>query len=139
MVLFSWPESRARLDQLRLARTALSGSNTSVLAVPVNDPRQQDLAAITTDMPFPVVTQGAPEKARSYSLLRRTLANPDLFGKGTIPTHMEFLLDRYGYLRARWIPAWDGAGWADTSLLMKQIDQLNREKEILPPPSDHVH
>jgi len=139
LVLFSWPESRARLDQLRLAYATLSGGNTVVLAAPVNDPNPQDLAAITADMPFPVVTQGAPEIARSYALFRRTLGNPDLLGEGTSPKHMEFLMDRYGYLRARWIPAGDGAGWTDIGALMRQIDQLNREKEIRPPPGDHAH
>ena len=141
LVLFSWPESRARLDQLRQAYATLRGSNTNtmVLAVPMNDPSLKDLAAITADMPFPVVTQGAPEIARSYALFRRTLSNPDLVGAGTIPKHMEFLIDRYGYLRARWIPAVDGAGWTDIGTLVQQIEQLNREKEIRPPPDDHVH
>jgi putative copper resistance protein D len=139
LVLFSWPESRERLSQLRLAYPTLSGGNTVVLAVPVNNPSPQDLTAITADMPFPVATQGAPEIARSYALFRRTLSNPDLAGEGTSPKHMEFLMDRYGYLRARWIPAVDGAGWTDIGELMRQIDQLNREKEIRPPPDDHVH
>ncbi len=139
LVLFSWPESRARLDQLRLAYAMLSGDNTVVLAVPVNDPNQQDMAAITAGMPFPVTTQGAPEIARSYALFRRTLNNPDLAGEGTSPKHMEFLIDRYGYLRARWIPEVDGAGWTDIGALMREIGQLNREGEIRPPPDDHVH
>jgi putative copper resistance protein D len=139
LVLFSWPESRARLDQLRLAYATLSDSNTVVLAVPVNNPSPQDLAAITAEIPFPIATQGAPEIARSYALFRRTLSNPDLAGEGTLPKHMEFLMDRYGYLRARWIPAVDGAGWTDIGELMRQIAQLNREKEIRPPPDDHVH
>jgi len=52
---------------------------------------------------------------------------------------MEFLIDRYGFLRARWIPAVDGTEWSDIGLLMRQIDQLNQEKEIRPPPDDHVH
>jgi len=126
---------------LRQAYATLRGSNTNtmVLAVPMNDPSLKDLAAITADMPFPVVTQGAPEIARSYALFRRTLSNPDLVGAGTIPKHMEFLIDRYGYLRARWIPAVDGAGWTDIGTLVQQIEQLNREKEIRPPPDDHVH
>jgi putative copper resistance protein D len=139
LVLFSWPESRTRLDQLQLAYASLRGSNTVVLAVPINNPGPQDLAAITADMPFPVATQGATEIARSYALFRRTLSNPDLSGEGTSSKHMEFLIDRYGYLRARWIPAVDGAGWTDIGELMRQIDQLNREKEIRPPPDDHVH
>jgi len=139
LALFSWPESRARLDELKQAYPALSNSDTIVLAVPINDLNQQDIAAITADLPFPVVTQGAPEIAQSYALFRRTLSNPDLAGEGTMPKHMEFLIDRYGFLRARWIPAVDGAGWTDNNLLMQQIEQLNREKEIRPPPDDHVH
>ena len=139
LVLFSLPESRARLDQLRLAYATLRAGNTVVLAVPMNDPNPQDLSAFTAEMPFPVTTQGAAEIARSYTLFRRTLSNPDLAGEGTTPKHMEFLIDHYGYLRARWIPAVDGAGWTDTGELMRQIEQLNREKEIRPPPDDHVH
>jgi len=139
LVLFSWPESRERLDQLRLAYSSLRDSNTAVLAAPINDLSPQDLAAVTIAMPFPVATQGAQEIARSYTLFRRTLSNPDLAGEGTSPNHMEFLIDRYGYLRARWIPAVDGTGWTDIGELTQQIEQLNREKEIRPPPDDHVH
>ena len=139
LVLFSWPESRARLDQLRLAYTTLSSGNTVVLAASLNDLSPEDLAAITTDMPFPVATQGAQEIARSYALFRRTLSNPDLAGEGTTPKHMEFLIDRYGYLRARWIPSVDGPGWTEIGELTRQIEQLNREKELRPPPDDHVH
>jgi putative copper resistance protein D len=139
LVLFSWPESRARLDQLRLAYATMSGGNTVVLAASVNDLSPADFAAITKDMPFPVATQGGQEIARSYALFRRTLSNPDLAGEGTSPKHMEFLIDRYGYLRARWIPEVDGAGWTDINALMREIGQLNREGEIRPPPDDHVH
>ena len=139
LVLFSWPESRARLDQLRSAYATLRDSKTVVLAAPVNDPDPQDMAAITANIPFPLATQGAPEIVRSYALFRRTLSNPDLAGEGTTPKHMEFLIDRYGYLRARWIPAVDGSGWSDIAELMRQIEQLNREKELRPPPDDHVH
>jgi putative copper resistance protein D len=95
--------------------------------------------ALLGDMPFPVVTQGAGEITRSYALFRRTITKPDLFAEGMLPKHMEFLFDRYGYLRARWIPEGSGGGWTDIALLMQQIDQLSRERELLPPPGDHVH
>jgi putative copper resistance protein D len=139
LVLFSWPEAQARLDQLRQAYATLRDGNVAVLAVPVNDLNQQDLAGIASGMTFPVATQGASEITRSYSLFRRTLSNPDLAGEGTMPKHMEFLIDRYGYLRARWIPAVDGTGWTDIGELMRQVEQLSREKELRPPPDDHVH
>ena len=139
LVLFSWPESRARLDQLRIAYDKLSNSNAEILAIPMHDLDSQNLAEITADIPFPVVTQGAKEITKSYILYRRTLGRPDLLGEGSVPDHLELLIDRFGYLRARWIPIADGDGWTNMNLLMKQVAQLKQEKEILPPPDDHVH
>ncbi len=139
LVLFSWPESRDRLDQLRVASTTITNENTAILAVPMTDLPPNELATVVQDMPFPVVTQGARDISSSYALFRRTLSIPDLFGEGTRPKHMEFLFDRFGYLRARWIPNGDGTGWTDMTLLIQQISQLNQEGEILPPPGDHVH
>ncbi len=139
LVLFSWPESRERLEQLQMAYDKLSNGNAEVLAVPMHDLDPQDVAEITASTPFPVVTQGAKEITKSYVLYRRTLGRPDLLGEGSIPTHLEVLIDRFGYLRARWIPVADGEGWKNIDLLMRQVAQLKREKEILPPPDDHVH
>lgn len=139
LVLFSWPESRARLDQLRTAAATITGKNTAILAVPMTDLPPDELATVARDMPFPIVTQGAREISSSYALFRRTLSIPDLFGEGTRQKHIEFLFDRFGYLRARWIPNGDGPGWTDIDLLTQQITQLNQEREILPPPGDHVH
>jgi putative copper resistance protein D len=139
LVLFSWPESRERLEQLATLYPALKNANTVLLAVPEDDPDSKEIEAITQEVPFPVVTQGAHEIVESYKLFRRTLNKPDLLGPGSLPPHMEFLVDRYGYLRARWIPGADGPAWNNTDMLMQQIAQLNSEKEILPPPGDHVH
>ena len=139
IVLFTWPESRARINQLKQIKGSLGRSDIAILAVPMNDPGPEDLAEITSGNPFPVVTQGATEIMNSYALFRRTLDNPDLLGPGTIPKHMEFLVDRFGYLRARWIPEADKTSWTDMTFLLKQAEQLKQEKEIKPPPGDHVH
>jgi copper resistance protein D len=139
LVLFSWPESRERLERLRSLAGEIVRTNTAMLAVPMTDLSPNELAAAIRDLPFPVVTQGAREISSSYALFRRTLSLPDLFGEGTRPKHIEFLFDRFGYLRARWIPQGDGVGWTDITLLTQQITQLNQEREILPPPGDHVH
>jgi putative copper resistance protein D len=106
----------------------------------MNETFPDDMSPFLAELPFPVVIQGAGEIGRSYALFRRTITHPDLFGNGTVPKHMEFLFDRFGYLRARWIPERsEGPGWSDLDFLKQQIDQLQREKEILPPPDDHVH
>lgn len=139
LVMFSWPQSQARLEQLRQAYESVSGSNTQILAVPMDESDTPEMATMMANLPFPVVTQGAAEIIRSYVLFRRTLNRPDLLGEGSVPEHMEFLVDRYGYLRARWIPEADGAGWTDLDSLQRQLVQLGREKQVLPPPGDHVH
>ncbi|MBN9127669.1 MAG: CopD family protein, partial [Nitrosospira sp.] len=139
LVLFSWPQSRERMEQLAKLYPALKNANTVLLAVPEDDPDSQEIDDITKEVPYPVVTQGAHEIVQSYKLFRRTLNKPDLLGEGSLPSHMEFLVDRYGYLRARWIPSADGSAWDNTDALMQQVAQLNSEKEILPPPGDHVH
>ena len=139
LVLFSWPESRARLEQLRASTTTITGMNTTILAVPMTDLPPDEMTTVVQTVLFPVVTQGAREISSSYNLFRRTLSVPDLFGEGTRQKHMEFLFDRFGYLRARWIPNGDGPGWTDITVLTQQITQLNQEPEILPPPGDHVH
>jgi putative copper resistance protein D len=138
LVLFSWPDSRERLDQLRRAYPVLHDHNTEVLAVPLTDLALEQMALINEKLHFTLVEQGAADIARTYSLFRRTISHPDLMGPGTVPKHMEFLLDRFGYLRARWIPESDGSGWKDIGFLTQQVDQLNQEKEILPPPPDSV-
>ncbi|MCP9465157.1 MAG: CopD family protein [Nitrospira sp.] len=140
LVLFSWPESRDRLKQLEASHSIFKEVNTALLAVPTHETLPEDLLSLLPSLPFPVVTQGANEISRSYALFRRTITHPDLFGNGSIPKHMEFLFDRFGYLRARWIPdRSEGPGWSDLNFLKQQIEQLQREKEILPPPDDHVH
>ncbi len=139
LVFFSWPDSRVRLDQLRTVSTAILKTGTAMLGVPMTDLSMEELASAMQEMPFPIVTQGAREISRSYVLFRRTLSIPDLFGEGNHPKHMEFLFDRFGYLRARWIPESDASGWTEIGLLTQQITQLNQENEILPPPGDHVH
>lgn len=139
LVLFSWPQSRERLAALSRLYPALQAANTALLAVPEEELDAQALADIAADIPLPVITQGAAEIVQSYTLFRRTLNQPDLLGAGTLPPHMAFLVDRYGYLRARWIPSADGPGWSESDMLLQQVAQLNREKEILPPPGDHVH
>jgi putative copper resistance protein D len=138
LVLFSWPDSRERLDQLRLAYPTLQDHKAEVLAVPLTELTSQQIADIGKDIPFPLVEKEAAEIARTYSLFRRTISHPDLMGPATVPKHMEFLFDRFGYLRARWIPETDAADWNNIEFVIQQVDQLNQEQQIMPPPPDYV-
>ena len=138
IVNFTWPQSQARLEQLAQAHDRLSEQNTVILAVPTGGLDTKTIEKIADQYPFLIVTQGASEIALSYALSRRTLRNPDMMGGGTTPDHMEFLVDRYGYLRARWIPTDDEEGWRDINLLVQQTEKLKLEKQVLPLASEYV-
>lgn len=138
LVIFSWPQSRDRIEQLKQTYSKLSEQNIAVLAIPTRDLTADELEQVAIESPFPIVTQGAAEIASSYSLFRRTLGHPDIIGRGTNPEHMEFLLGRYGYLRARWIPSVNQTGWSDIDMLSQQISLLNHEKNEMPLPEEFV-
>lgn len=138
LVIFSWPQSQSRLEQLKQAYHRLSEQDIAVLAVPENELSADEMTQAAAELPFPVVTQGAAEIAASYALSRRTLTHPDIIGRGKVPDHMEFLIDRNGYMRARWIPSIDQSGWSDIDKLNQQISLLNREKMKMPYLEDFV-
>jgi putative copper resistance protein D len=79
--------------------------------------------------------EGSEEIVETYALFRRTLAAE---GVPPVPSHMEFLVDRQGYLRARWIPGQDG-GWEDLSRLLHEIGWLDNEAPKAAAPDEHVH
>ncbi|MBK6958647.1 MAG: CopD family protein [Nitrosomonas sp.] len=139
LVLFSWPQAKERFFQLAAAYDRIKALNTEILAVPIHALGEQELQQIVSIVPFPVVTEGWPEIKDSYWLYRRIRTVPDLSRKGMFPAHMEFVTDRFGYLRARWVAQFEGFGWQNISALTLQLTQLNQEGEIMPPPGDHAH
>lgn len=133
VVLFSLPESRHRIDQLAAAYREIEFSGTEVVAVPMDaDPAIIGRLGATPPILFPVVTEGAAEITAAYGLFSRAPGPP-------APGHAEFLLDRQGYLRARWIPGGGGRGWDDLATLRAQIDVLDKEQRSGPAPDEHVH
>ena len=138
LILFSWPQSQERLAQLRQTYDRLQQQNIEILAVPTQELGIDELEQASAALPFSVVTQGAPEIVNSYMLWRRTLNHPDIIGRGKNPEHIEFLFDKKGYLRARWIPSRDQSGWSDADVLIRQVSQLNREQTQFPFPEDYI-
>lgn len=136
LVFFSGPEGKERLETLRARYEDIKKRGAEVIAVPWEGFTPDKEWA--RQLPFSVVAGGG-EIARTYVAFRRSLADPDLFGPGKVPRHMELLVDRFDYVRGRWLPDQDGAGWGDAAQLNAQLDQLQSEEEILPPAADHVH
>jgi len=144
LVLFDLPASRDRIARLARAYPSLQALGVEILAVPL-DPAPGILGRLGANPPilFPVITEGAPEIVAAYDLFGRSLGAPDLApanpGAGTAGRRpVEWLVDRGGYLRARWIPGEPGPGWEDPVALVKELQQLAREAPA-PPPDEHVH
>lgn len=139
LVLFSWPQSKERFFQLAAAHERIQALDTEILAVPIRALTEEELQQVADIVPFPIVTEGWSEIKDTYWLYRRVRVVPDLSGKGMFPGHMEFVADRFGYLRARWVSQFEGYGWQNIGALTLQLTQLNQEGEIMPPPGEHAH
>lgn len=139
MVLFAWPQAKDRFFQLAASYDRIRDLNTEILAVPIHPLTDAQLQQITEIAPFPIVTEGWQEIKDTYWWYRRVRVVPDLSGKGMFPQHMEFVTDRFGYLRARWVAQFEGFGWQNVGALTLQLTQLNQEGEIMPPPGEHAH
>ncbi|HUM15662.1 MAG TPA: CopD family protein [Candidatus Nitrosotalea sp.] len=144
LVFFTLPESRARLVQLAEAYNTLQALGTEVVAVPLDDGtdiirRLGRRLGARPPMLFPVVTDGAADIATTYGLLARALAPASRSAHGAASLHAEFLVDRQGYIRARWLPGAAGAGWDTMQTLVDQILILDKETPAGSAPDEHVH
>jgi putative copper resistance protein D len=127
LVLYSMPKSSDRLRQLEAARPMFDKAGARVIALPINPAAPAPAAAAILAAP-------SAETIAAYALFR----HDPVAGVPPVPKHMEFLIDRAGYLRARWIPN-EEPGWGDIAILLSEIDHLNREPSRPPAPQGHVH
>src|SRR5260370_40226064 len=88
---------------------------------------------------FPVATEGGADIVATYGLFRRALTPEGALPDSPLPPHMEFLIDRSRYLRARWIPGGSPPGWSDIKALPAALPALNRESVDTAPAGEHVH
>jgi putative copper resistance protein D len=139
-VLFTLPESRPRLVQLAETYNTLQALGTEIVAVPLGD-GEHIIRRLGGRPPvlFPVITDGAAEIAVTYAPLTQGLGPRARAPRPAPPPHVELLLDRQGYVRARWLPGAPGRGWDDLPLLVDQILVLEKEAPAGPPPGEHVH
>jgi putative copper resistance protein D len=135
LVLFSLPDSLPRLEQLDAAWDTIAYAGVRVVAVPMHDAAQIYGKLGMRAVNFPIAVDGGAEITTTYTLFRQTFATE---GMPPVPSHMEFLIDRQGYIRARWIPD-EGPGWKEIPRLLREIERLNAEAPGAPAPDEHVH
>jgi len=139
LVLFRLPESLDRLSRLGRRHFDFRLTGAEIVAVPVDEISAIYRALGPRPILFPILVEGAAEAAATYGLFRRDLAQ-DQRDDHRMP-HMEFLIDRQGYLRARWRPSSPDApdGWNDVDVLLKEIARLAEEPALAPTPGEHIH
>jgi putative copper resistance protein D len=139
LVLFTLPDSEPRLRALHQAMAALTAAGLVVIALPI-DPQAApgDTASAIPDRGTPTIGS-SDEVVISYMLFRHTLENQRIGAVGPNPRHIEFLIDRYGFVRARWLPEDETPGWQDISALVSEAKALMNEGRLRPPPEDHLH
>ena len=137
LVLASMPESKARLAQLDEMSARLASAGVEIILVPSEAGGHTDAVKASVTR-LPVVTEGRDEIFKTYSLFSHSLEVDRNSPEALVPKHTEFLIDKRGYIRARWIPR-EGNAWLKLDNLLQEIELLQNEKSQVPAPDDHVH
>ena len=137
LVLVSFPESKDRLEQLERMASRLTSAGVEIILVP-NDAERYRRTVDSKPSQLPVVTEGNDEIFKTYSLFSQSFEAEGNSPAALLPKHTEFLIDKRGYIRARWIGKESG-GWLDIENLLQEIEILQNEKSQAPAPDDHVH
>ena len=137
-MFFSLPQSAERLMQLQQLYAQVRPLGVEILGIPLPSDEADDDAISRLSLAFPLIQDGASEASTTYALFRRSLGPEGSAPDAPPPSHLEFLIDRQGYLRGRWIPG-ESAGWSDPEQLTTAIEVLRQEKLAAPPPDLHVH
>ncbi|MBV8649832.1 MAG: CopD family protein [Alphaproteobacteria bacterium] len=114
LVLFTAPDSQARLQELEAVRASLSKAGLQILALPLGDQGDAGKAAAES-----FVATAGPAVSEIYRVIATARADK----APPAPTHLEFLIDRDGYLRALWQPG-ESPGWQDSGALADDVRQL---------------
>lgn len=131
LVVLNVQNTEQRLRELASYSPKLQSAGVEIVVVPNLIDRQ----FVADKLPGMIVDEGIGEISETYKLFARS------FNTESIPAavpHVEFLIDKQGYIRARWLSA-EGEGWRKTEFLMKQIEALQKEKPSAPAPDEHVH
>jgi putative copper resistance protein D len=134
-VFFTLPESRDRLNQLSRVDSAVRDLGAEIVAIPVGAGGQR--SAALSDLGSPIAWDVGDDVVAAYRLFGRDLS-PHGQEANSPRGHMELLVDRQGYIRARWLRKGE-RGWEDPARLLGAVTELVRERPRAPAPEEHVH
>lgn len=138
LVFFRLPESLGRLSRLSKAHFDLRTAGVEILAIPLQDAPGLYRTLGSRSVLFTFAIQGAEDAVATYRLFAQERGDR---AAAALPAHMEMLVDRRGYLRARWAPSSpdDAGGWNDLTALSVEIGRLAQEPRSVPVLGEHIH
>jgi len=133
LVFYTLPDSLPRLRELATEKRAFAEAGVRVIAVPlVMSSTSPDAETVNDGKSIFAITR--PDVAKAYAIFaRRGIEAGD-----DAPAHVEFLIDRQGYMRARWIGV-PATATDRTGEILSQIKQLDDERARARPPAGHAH
>ena len=131
LMLLNVQSTAKRLKQLAAALSQLRSAGVEILVVP----NVIDYLYVADKLPGLTVNEGIREITETYSLFSRSFAEEKAYN---VTPHVEFLIDKQGYIRARWLAA-ESDAWRKIDVLLKQVVLLRNEKPRAPAPDEHVH
>ncbi|MDQ6703254.1 MAG: CopD family protein [Pseudomonadota bacterium] len=129
-------QETARFEQLLAAREPLAGLGAKIILVAPGK-ICKPLRALATGKVL-VADRDTADVATTYGLYTRSFHNRKQDVVRVPDAHVEFLIDRSGYIRARWLPEEDNS-WSDPGFIETQLEMLAREPPAPPPPDVHAH
>lgn len=130
----SFEQDRARFEQLLQAKERLANAGAKIILVapgkicaPLRDLARGKTLLVDHDIDDVVAT---------YGLYTRSFHNRKMDVIRVPEYHAEFLIDRSGYIRARWLPEEDDS-WSDLGYVESQLGLLALEPPHPPPPDIH--
>jgi putative copper resistance protein D len=129
LVFCAPPAADGRLRALQTAQAELRRAGVRVLAMEVG----RAPAPVGARAEDPTIADPDPRVAAAYALFSGTASREP----GAVDD-IEFLIDREGYLRARWSPG-DQPDWSRLPELLQQVETLNREPPHARASEAHVH
>ena len=133
LVLGVLPESLPRLRQIETQRTDLARAGIRVILMATSRGTSlEDALAITDALRVAIVDS---DTTKTYAIFACRLA---ISCVSSTPAHVEWLVDRGGYLRARWLGV-PGTDVDRTAEIMADARQLQREPSRPPAQQEHGH
>jgi putative copper resistance protein D len=129
LMFYSSPPPLERLRALSERKSRFDRLGLRIVAVPMKE--SDAIRPGTRGIDASMLAEPDPNMVSVFAMFTRQMYAPPV-----MPRHAEFMIDRAGYLRGRWLA---GQGWSTSSETLHQASALAFERPRPPAPARHGH